>query len=53
MGGVLAGIHTVPPQLPDLLPQLRGISGLSYKDKHLPELGHMTVNFCNELGEKK
>ncbi|KAI8042837.1 hypothetical protein M5D96_004160 [Drosophila gunungcola] len=45
MGGVLAGIHTVPSQLSDLLAQLWRIPGLSYEYEHLPELGHMAVNF--------
>lgn len=46
---VLAGIHTAAPQFPDLLPQLRGVPGLTNEDEQLPELGHMAVDFGDEL----
>lgn len=49
MGGVLAGIHTAAPQLPDLLAQLWRIAGLANKDEQLPKLGHVAVDFGNEL----
>lgn len=46
---VLAGVHTAAPQLPNLLPQLGGVPRLTNEDEQLPKLGHMAVDFGDEL----
>lgn len=46
---VLAGLHAGPPQLPDLLPQLRAVPRLAHVDQQVPEEGHLAVDFQYEL----